>query len=46
MWSLKYNTNKLIYESEIDLWLPRGWVGKGRTGSFGSEDADYYIQNG
>ena len=37
MWNLKYDTNELIYETEIDsqplrtdLWLPRR--GRGRVG--------------
>ena len=37
MWNLKYDPNKLIYETEIDsqtqrttdLWLPRGKVSRG-----------------
>ena len=30
MWNLKYDTNELIYETETDLWLPRGRRGGGR----------------
>ena len=52
--NLKYNTNKLIYKIEIDsqtqridLWLPKGREqGEGQIGSWGSADANYYIQNG
>ena len=36
MWNLKYDTNEHIYETKTDsqiwrtnLWLPRGWGGKG-----------------
>ena len=39
MWNLKYDTNKLIYETETDsqiedrdLWLPKGDREKGRQG--------------
>ena len=39
MWNLKYDTSKLIYETEtdsqtyrIDLWLPRGRGRRGREG--------------
>ena len=43
MWNLKYDTNKLIYETETDsqtqrtdLWLPRGkGQGGGVDGEFG-----------
>ena len=52
MWNLKYDTNGLIYKTEIDsqtqrtdLWLPKG-SGEGWTGSLGLVDANYYIQNG
>lgn len=32
-------------DSDIDLWLPRGWwVGKGWTGSLGLAYANYYIE--
>jgi len=52
--NLKYNTNELIYETEADsqtqrtdIWLPRvGGVGEGFTGSLGSSEANYYMQNG
>ena len=37
---------RLIKKKKIvlDMWLPRGWgwVGKGRTGSLGLADANYY----
>ena len=51
MWNLKYDTNALIYKTEIDsqrtdLRLPRGMEGKGRTGSLGLIDANYYVENG
>ena len=51
-WNLKYDPNELIYKIEIDLqtekinfWLPKGKVevGKGRIGSLGLADANYYI---
>ena len=49
MWNLKYDTHKLIYETETDsqtqrtdLRLPRG-VGEGRIGSLGLVGANYYI---
>ena len=48
MWNPKYNTNKLIYETETnsqtyrtDLWLPRGR--EGQIASLGLADANYYI---
>ena len=52
MWNLKYNTNEQNYKTEtdsqtltIDFWLPRQGeqVGKGRNGSLGSAEANYYI---
>ena len=51
MWNLRYDTNGLIHETEmdsqiqrIDLWLPRGReVIKGWIGSLGLADANYYI---
>ena len=49
MWNLKYDTNELIYKTETDLQrtdmgLPRGrGLGKGRIGSFGLADANFYI---
>ena len=53
MWNLKYDTNELIYKTEADsqtqrtdLWLPRGRVPEGWSGSLGLADANYYIQNG
>ena len=30
MWNIKYDTDELIYETETDLWLPRGRRGGGR----------------
>ena len=53
MWTLKYDTDEPIYESETDsqtqrtdLWLPRGsGVEPGWTGSLGLADANYYMQN-
>ena len=53
MWNLKYGTNELNYNTETDsqtqrtdLWLPRGRVRGGWTGSLGLAHANYYIQNG
>ena len=54
MWNLKYDTNELIYETEIDSriqrtepWLLRvQWVEEGWIGSLGLADAKYYTQNG
>ena len=55
MWNLRCDTNKLIYDTEIDpqidridLWMPEGGmeVGEGYTGSLGLADANYYMQNG
>ena len=52
MWSLKYDTNQLIYKTETDsqnrrtdLWLLGEWgaEGEGWVGSLGSADANYYI---
>jgi len=50
MWNLKYNTDEHIYETETDsqtwrtdLLLPSGAVMRGKTGSLGSADANYYI---
>ena len=49
MYNLKYDTNELIYKTEIDqqrtdLWLLRGnGKGVGWTGSLGLADANYYI---
>ena len=37
MWNLKYDTNELIYETETDLWLPRG------RGSGGGMDWEFGI---
>ena len=51
MWSLKYDTNELIYQIETDsqtyttdLWLPRE-RGSGRwIGGLGLAEANYYIE--
>ena len=32
MWKLKCYTSEHIYETETDLWLPRGRAGGGRDG--------------
>ena len=47
-WNLKYDPNELIYKPETDshtqrtdLWLPRGGVRDGWTGSWGLVDANY-----
>ena len=53
-WNLKYATNESIYEpgsqtQRTDLWLPSVEVvgrWEGWTGSFGSADTNYHIQNG
>ena len=52
IWNLKYDTNESIYKTKTDLQtqrtdlrLPRGkGTGKGRIGSLGLPDANYYIQ--
>ena len=49
MWNLKYDTNELIYKTEIDSqtqrtepWLLRvQWVEEGWIGSLGLADAKY-----
>ena len=54
MWNLKYGTNELIYETEIDsqtyrteLWLPWGrGVVEGWIGRLELADANHYMQNG
>ena len=54
MWNLNYDTNELIYETEIDsqtqktdLWLPSGRVVREAwAGSLGLADTNYYIQDG
>ena len=44
MWNPKYDTNELTYETETDLWLPRGMgLGEGWIGSLGLADENYYI---
>ena len=51
MWNLKYDTNDLIYKTEIDsqtettdLWLPRGkGMEEGWTGSLELADGNYHI---
>ena len=47
MWSLKYDINEPIYETETDIDCPveRG-VGDRWTGDLGLADANYYIWNG
>jgi len=50
MWNLKYNTDELIYETDLetgitDLWLSRGiGIGEGWTGNLGLTDTNYYIE--
>ena len=45
MWDLKYDMNERIYEQkQIQVQKRRGE--KGRTGSLGLADANYYIQDG
>ena len=49
MGNLKYETDKLLYETETDserrdLWLPRGFgVGEGRVGSLGLTGTDCWV---
>ena len=50
MWNLKYDTNKLIYETETDSDTSRtdllsGWrgVGRGMDWDLGLADENYYI---
>ena len=52
MWSLKYDTNELIYQIETDsqtyttdLWLPTGrGLREGWSGRLGLVDVNYYIE--
>ena len=54
VWNLKYDSNKLIYETETDFrhreqtcgFQGGGEMGKGGTGSLGLADANYDIQDG
>ena len=54
MWSLKYNTNEHIYETETDstnseqIWdcMDGGGVGERWTGNLGLADANYYVWDG
>ena len=54
MWSLNYDTNKLIYERKTgsqtqrtDLWYQEGGeMWQGQTGSLELPNANCYIQNG
>ena len=54
MWNLKHDTNEITYETETDSQTQRETCGcqggeevkKGRMGSLGLTDANYYIQNG
>ena len=51
MWSLKYDTNELIYQTETDsqtyrtdLWLPRERESGRWIGGLGLAEANYYIE--
>ena len=53
MWNVKFDTNKLISETEIDsqaqrtdLWLQGRWSGGSVDESLGEEDTNHYIKNG